>query len=682
MNVDAVVVAGAGNGAGKDIPPRRVDDERLHHGTPQPGTLNPFIAMGRARCSREGRYVFVNRAYAEDMLARPAAEVPGQAIADLIGEAAAGLLEPCVARVLAGETVNLATTLPLRYVGYRTVVMRLIPDIGSDGTVSGWIELVNDVTERTRVERRLYQRDREFKTLVENAPDIIARLDAGLRYLYVNQAIRPALGMNPASFFGRTGGELGLPGAMQTASESAASAAFSSGHEQPASFEVDIAGARRHFSARVIPEFDHIGVVESVLMVVYDITERTRAQRERDRLHAAERAARERAESATQARDQFLAIVSHELRSPLNGIQNWSNVLEGQMKSDAPSVMWRALAGIKNGVDQQVRLIEDLLDATRIMSGNLSLSTQVMEFRPVVEAAIASVSAAAAAKQIDIQRDIHLDGEQVRGDHDRLQQIIWNLLSNALKFTAPKGHVRVSLDRCGNSVRLSVTDDGKGIAAEFLPHMFEWFRRDETSSQRGQDGLGLGLALVRHLCELHGGSVSASSPGLGRGASFEVRLPLLLAGATVPKRLETGDSQRNLPSLAGLRVIVIDDQADAREALAALLTGMRAQVWTFDSGQQALQWLGQHDAGRCADVLVCDIAMPGEDGYATLARIRAHERARGLAAADCLHAVALTAFAQREERLRALDAGFSAHLSKPVSAEDLASALIAVAGAR
>ncbi len=558
------------------------------------------------------------------------------------------------------------------------------PVLDEPGRVTSAIDGLDDPTEHATVERRLYQRDREFKTLVENAPDIIARLDRQLRYLYINRAVEDALGIRPEAFVGLTGRELALPAAMLTAAEAAATAAFASGQEHPAAFEVQSTTGPRHFSARLIPELDLTGeVVESVMMVIYDITERTNAQRERDRLHAAERAARERAEAATRARDQFLAIVSHELRSPLNGIQNWSNVLEGQLSADAPSVMWRALAGIKGGVDQQVRLIEDLLDATRIMSGTLSLATAPIEIRPVVEAAIASVSATAAAKHIELLPDLHLGGERVRADPDRIQQILWNLLSNALKFTPDKGHVKVSLDRVGASVRLRVTDDGKGIAAEFLPHMFDWFRRDETSSQRGQDGLGLGLALVRHLCELHGGTVSASSPGPGRGASFEVRLPMLIdsnaAGSTWSD--EARDSQRPFPSLSGLRVMVIDDQQDALDALSTLLTCMQAQAFSFRSGREALQWMRRRGARRCVDVVLCDIAMPVEDGYDTLASIRALETECGVGADESLRVIALTAFAQREDQERAIRAGFAMHIAKPVGAEELAAAVAQIGDA-
>lgn len=668
-----------------DVTERRADEERLRANELQLRTINDTIPTGIARCSRERRYLFVNRAYAQDVLALPADEAVGRFVSDLIGPEAASTLEPHIERVLAGERVELATTLDFRGVGLRTVTLSLVPECDEAGKVSGWIEVVNDVTERTRVEGKLYQRDREFETLVENAPDIIARLDRNLRYLYINQAIRQALGRDPHGFVGRNGTELDLPSSMRVPLEGAIATAFSSGVEQPAQFELSaMADGQRdthYFNARLIPEFDRSGgIVESVLMVVYDVTERTRAQRERERLHAAERAAREHAEAAARARDQFLAIVSHELRSPLNGIQNWSNVLDTQLSDNAPPIARRALNGIRSGISQQVRLIEDLLDATRIMSGNLSLAPAVIEIRPVVEAAITSVNATAAAKQIELQAELALEGEKVRADPDRVQQIIWNLLSNALKFTPSGGHVRVSLDRVAEWVRLRVEDDGKGIDPDFLPRMFDWFRRDETSSHRGQEGLGLGLALVRHLCELHGGQVFADSPGPGRGSVFEVRLPLLpepferragkIGGAAEP--------QRPLPSLDGLRVALVDDQKDTLDALSVLLSNMGAQVWTFGSGQGVLNWLIRQDGRSVADVVVCDLAMPGEDGYSTLARLRGTEHALGVRESDRLPAIALTAFAHQHERERALGSGFAMHISKPVSGHELADAILRV----
>lgn len=434
-------------------------------------------------------------------------------------------------------------------------------------------------------------------------------------------------------------------------------------------------GEWRWLSVRAILTFNE-RAQPKLYGVCADITDRARVQQDRERLHAAERAARERAESAARARDQFLAIVSHELRSPLNGIQSWSNVLERQLPADAPPTMWRAITGIKNGVNQQVRLIEDLLDATRIMSGNLSLSMTAFEVRPVVEAALASVSALAASRQIEILPDLALTRERMRGDADRMQQIIWNLLSNALKFTPAGGHVWVTLKAVGHQLRLDVTDDGKGIDADFMPHLFEWFRRDETASHRGHDGLGLGLALVRHLTELHGGTVSASSPGVHQGASFEVRLPLLPdLPSSVVAPVDATQRAVALPSLAGLRVMLIDDQADARESVPALLSGLGVSVWAFASGADALTWLSAATQWPPVDVLLCDLAMPVNDGYATLAQIRELEDTRGVPPHARLRALALTAYAQREEHRRALDAGFLMHLSKPVSALDLANAI-------
>lgn len=660
-----------------DISGRRADEERLRDSEHQLRTINDAIPVGIARCSRDGRFLFMNRAYAQGVLASPAGEFVDRPIAEAIGEAAAAVRAPHVERVLTGERVELTTAIDFKGVGRRMVHLRMVPEISPRGDVTGWIEVLNDITERERVEGRLHQREREFKTLVENAPDIIARLDRNLRYLYINRAIESTLDMNPASFVGRTGAELGLPASMLAAISNAAHAALSSGCEQPAGFELELNDQSRYFTARMIPEFDASDRVESVLMVIYDVTERMQAQQERERLHAAECAARERAEAAANARDQFLAIVSHELRSPLNGIQNWTQVLQGQMAAEASAPMWRALAGIKNGVDQQVRLIEDLLDAARILSGKLSLVRRIVRIRPVVENAIASVGAAAAARRIQIATAITVEDEQVYGDPDRLQQIVWNLLSNALKFTEPGGHVRILLDRQQSWACLRVADDGVGVSADFLPHMFDWFGRAETSSQRGKDGLGLGLVLVKHLCTLHGGQISANSAGAGQGASFEVRLPLVdpATAALLPPPTDSAAPASEFPSLEGVGVIVIDDQEDALEALSALLVGMQARVRTFTTGSAFIDWAHQQVPPMDADVVLCDIAMPGQDGYSTLAALRQLEQARGIPERDRLRVIALTAFAQREVRQRTLEAGFTLHLVKPVSADELAKAI-------
>lgn len=307
--------------------------------------------------------------------------------------------------------------------------------------------------------------------------------------------------------------------------------ALRQGQSLDVSFRICIGGSAQHwFNVRgmMVGSDGH----NSLSGVCADITERKRVE-QRSGDHVAEQqaislaraqTAREQAEAAAAARDQFLAVVSHELRSPLAAIQNWSHVLEHQLQGKA-SLQHRAVAGIRTGVEQQVRLIDDLLDATRIMTGKLGLSRASVPLRPVVEAALASVQAAAQRKHIHLGSELRLIDERVDGDPDRLQQIVWNLLNNAIKFTPDHGHVWLTLERHGSHYRLEIGDDGRGIAAALLPQLFERFRSEDTTGHRGQRGLGLGLVIVRHLVDLHAGSVSARSAGLGLGACFTVLLP-------------------------------------------------------------------------------------------------------------------------------------------------------------
>jgi CheY-like chemotaxis protein/nitrogen-specific signal transduction histidine kinase len=397
-----------------------------------------------------------------------------------------------------------------------------------------------------------------------------------------------------------------------------------------------------------------------------------------DDLLARERRARVQAEMATRARDEFLAIVSHELRAPLNGIQSWTHVLEYQVvEGGASPLAQRALNGIKTGIAQQVRLIEELLDVTRMMSGKLRLVKQPLAMLPVIRAAVDSVRAAAAARGIHLESSVTITAEQIDGDADRMQQIIWNLLSNAIKFTPEVGHVWISASRVGKRLCIVVRDSGVGLAPEFLPRLFDRFSQADTSSTRRHNGLGLGLFLVRHLVQLHGGQVEASSPGPGLGSSFTLWLPLRLdqhaAGSDSDARLLP------LPSLSEVRVLVIDDQPEARDSLTALLTGAGAIAFPAASAQAAMTWLRTLSANNFPDILVCDIAMPCEDGYAVLQKIRRWTGADNSQPLQRIPALALTAFAQREDRLRALTAGFQMHVAKPVAAEELIVMIAALA---
>jgi len=537
------------------------------------------------------------------------------------------------------------------------------------------VAAISDITRLRRTEDQLYRREREFKTLVENSPDVIARLGRDMRHLYVSPAIETIFGLTAASCLGKTKAELGFPPPVVAAWGSAVGRAFESGNEQKFEFSQEVRRQPRYFSVRVIPEFDRDGGVESVLAITYDVTERTELEREREQLLRRGREARIQAETAARARDEFLAIVSHELRGPLNGIQSWAHVLENFVReAGGAPLAQRALHGIRTGVGQQVRLIEDLLDVTRMMSGRLRLVKRPFAALPVIQAAVESVREAAAAKNIAITTRYHIVTEKIDGDPDRLQQVVWNLMSNAIKFTPENGTVDVAATCTDGRIRITVADNGAGVAASFLPHIFDRFSQKDTSSTRGHSGLGLGLFLVRHLVELHGGEIQAESAGEGQGTTFTLTLPLratpesytFSAGA----ESDTGDRER-LPSLAGRHVLLVDDQEEAREALASVLTAAGARIFAAASSAEVFRWLPQVADGELPDVLICDIAMPGEDGYAALRRIRAWQSPQGTKPLRRLPALALTAFSQPEDRIHALTAGFQMHLTKPVAPEEL-----------
>ncbi|HEU4622409.1 MAG TPA: PAS domain S-box protein [Burkholderiaceae bacterium] len=660
-----------------DITDRKHQESCLRESEQQLRLITDAAPVGIARCSRDLTYRFVNHAYAQELLGVSAAEATGRSLRELMGERSFAAVRGYIERVLRGERLSYEGNIPLRDGNLRYLHVDYVPETNSHGEVVGWVAVVVDITERKHAEGRLYQREREFETLVENSPDIIARLAPDLRLLYINRAVENTMGGSPSDFIGHTFAELGLPAQMVNAVSEAANAAVIDRREQPCSFDFTRDGVMCHYVARAVPELDQHGNAESVLLIVYDVTDRVEAQHERDQILMREQAARAEAEAAAHARDQFLAIVSHELRSPLNGIQSWTHVLESQLTQPTPS-MQRALAGIRTGVQQQVRLIEDLLDATRIMSGNLSIVKQPVTLLPILETAIASVRGTAQAKRIEVVTQVDLGPQQVEGDPDRLQQIVWNLLSNAVKFTPSGGRIELSAYQDGHDAVIVVKDNGKGIPPDFLPHMFDWFRRSEVASSRRQDGLGLGLALVRHLCDLHHGSVRAQSEGDDCGAIFTVRLPLRETPDISPDRRDR-DQRPAAPrnALDGLRILLVDDQPETREALSIALAAYGADVTTLPSGKDAVAWLEQHTP---PDILVCDIAMPDQDGHVTLQRIRASESRRGIPAEHRLPAIALSAFTQREDRMRALATGFQMHVAKPVAPEELVIVIATLTG--
>jgi len=372
------------------------------------------------------------------------------------------------------------------------------------------------------------------------------------------------------------------------------------------------------------------------------------------------------AREANRLKEEFLSTLSHELRTPLSAMLSWLWML--RRNALEPVAAMRAIEAVDRNARAQARLVDDLLDVSRIVTGKLQLDCRPLELGPVVEAAIDSLAAAAEARAITLVRHIDPAAGRVLGDAGRLQQVIWNLLSNAIKFTPREGRVEVQVCRNGSNVEARVSDTGQGIAPGFLPFVFERFRQADASSTRASGGLGLGLAIVHQLVELHGGSVEASSAGEGQGASFVVRLPV----ATRPEPLPTVSSAapaEDLPGadgkclLDGVRVLMVEDEVDARDALSAIISQAGATVAAVGTAREALSKLTTWRP----DVLVCDIGLPAEDGYALIGKVRALDADRG----GAVPAVALTAYAQANDRARVLAAGFQAHVAKPCEPDQL-----------
>ncbi len=427
-------------------------------------------------------------------------------------------------------------------------------------------------------------------------------------------------------------------------------------------------------SLTVSPVRDARGDIIGASKIARDITERQRAEAERARLLAREQGARERAEAASRAKDEFVAMISHEIRSPLNAILGWAQTLrQGDVDPHATA---RATESIERNARALAQLVEDLLDVSRAITGKLTLNTRPVDLRRSLDAALDSIRPAADAKGISIEVRREPRHTLVTGDGDRLQQILWNLLSNAVKFTPRHGRVTVRMQRLNSHVEVTVRDSGVGIAPDFLPYVFDRFAQAETATARRYGGLGLGLAIVRHLAELHGGSVSATSSGEGLGATFTVRLPIRAIQGEVEDLagVEPGltvDALAMRAVITGLRVMVVDDESETRDLLTTLLQARGAAVLACESAAEALALMDQWQP----DVLVSDIGMPEEDGYSFIARVRKLSTPQ-----RAVPAVALTAHARAEDRMRALAAGYQMHVPKPVQVAELLIVVATLAG--
>ena len=404
-------------------------------------------------------------------------------------------------------------------------------------------------------------------------------------------------------------------------------------------------------TARIVPLRSGDGIVGTI-SIIEDVSERIISEQElRNQILVSERA-RVVAEDASRLKDEFLATLSHEIRTPLNAVLGWTQILRSQNVVRSPE---HALKVIERNAQSQLRLVDDLLDMARILSGKLRLEITAIDIQSVIQAAVDVVAPAAEAKRVAIRSRFQDAAIPVNADSDRLQQAIWNVMSNAVKFTGEGGTIDLAVTRDGSVVTIVIADSGRGISPDFLPFVFDRFRQADASASRRHGGLGLGLALTRQIIELHGGSITAESAGTDKGATFSIRLPMADRLAQIATVERVG---LNKGTLAGVTVLVVDDSRDGREMMEVALLGYGAQVFAFESTDAAMVALESGDVSP--DILVSDIGMPGIDGYELIRRVRTAP-----APIRSTPAVAVTAYADPEDRIRALAAGYQLHLSKP-----------------
>ncbi|HEX8745606.1 MAG TPA: PAS domain S-box protein [Pyrinomonadaceae bacterium] len=596
-------------------------------------------------------------------------EAVGQNVSMLVPEEGRAELARIMEKLRAGESIEHFETVRRAKDGQMLDVALTISLIKNDvGEIIGASTIARNITGQKQAEER-------FRLAVEAAPNAMVMADEAGTIVLINSQAERLLGYSRDELVGQSveilvPERLRGPHPEQRRAFSESPMARRMGHGR------DLHALRK--DGREIPVEIGLNPIETdkgslILSSIVDITERRLAETERERLLALERQARLEAEEANRLKDEFLATLSHELRTPLTAMLGWTRMLRTRMLDENTSQ--HALETIERNVRSQTQLIEDLLDVSRIITGKLRLETRPVELASVIEAAIDSVQPAAEAKEIVLERQLDPTASPVPGDPARLQQVVWNLLSNAVKFTPKGGRVLVALERSESYAAISVTDTGIGISHEFLPYVFDRFRQADSSSTRSHGGLGLGLAIVRHLVEIHGGAVEAASHGPQRGASFTVKLPLMAVNIRGDEAVEGGGHGTRgdgamlecPPLLRGLRVLVVDDEEDARQLLRAILVQCEAVVETAANAGQAIE------AVRRArpDVLITDIGMPGEDGYDLLKRLRADLDPK----VKELPAIALTGYASEGDRMRSLAAGFQIHLTKPVDPQSLVAAL-------
>jgi PAS domain S-box-containing protein len=533
------------------------------------------------------------------------------------------------------------------------------------------------VTEPRRERRR--DTAEHMRAVLDGALEAVIGMDATGRVTFWNPMATQMFGWSREEALGQILSDLIIPPALREAHQLGLERYARTGEASLLNRRLEVTGLRKdgtEFPVELAVTPLREGEYITFHAFIRDITESKRAEAEREGLLADTEHARDQAEAASQAKDQFLATLSHELRTPLTAIVGWVYLLRaGQLD---PETIARGLQTIERNAMLQAQLVSDILDMTRIMAARFRLVVRPVDLTPLLAAAIDSLMPAARAKGLRVQPVLDPSAGPVLGDPDRLQQVFWNLLSNAIKFTAEGGRVQVKLAVVDGSAEVTVEDDGVGIPADFVPHVFELFRQRDSSNTRAHGGLGLGLSVVRHLVELHGGTVVAESPGEGRGATFTVRLPLLKAAdQTVPRSSaeappDVAPPAPDLPSLEGVTVLLVDSGQGVREVVTDVLRRSGARVETAGSSQEALDVLLRVRP----DMLVTEIDLPDESGYALLRKVRSLPEDGG----GRTPAAVLTTHSRVEDRVEALLAGFQMHLAKPVQPAELVAVVANLVG--
>ncbi|KAF3890724.1 MULTISPECIES: ATP-binding protein [Nostocales] len=611
----------------------------------------------------EQRYRFNSQKY-EEWFGQPVTAIYGKPMWEVLGDTAYERVRPYVEQVLSGEQVTYESEVAYQYGGTRYIYATYVPRFDNRGNVEGFVALVNDISNLKQVEIALRKSEERLKVAQLAAKIGAWDWDLATGSVFWSEEYYTLYGLDPSipSTY-----ENWLATVIESDRENADRSVREALQQQQShlNFEFRICHPTqgiRWFGFLSQIFYNSNGKPQRAIGISIDITDRKAAETEREQLLAREQAAREQAETANRIKDEFLAVLSHELRSPLNPILGWSKLLQiGNL--DAAQTT-QALATIERNAKLQSELIEDLLDVSRILQGKLTLNVTAVSLTPILRAAIETVRLAAEAKLIKIETNLSANLGQILGDATRLQQIIWNLLSNAVKFTPEGGRVKVQLEPVDNQAQITVVDTGKGIPANFLPYVFDYFRQADGSTTRQFGGLGLGLAIVRHLVELHGGTICAASRGEGLGATFTVRLPLI----PIQPMVEPADNlSEQALDLSGVQVLLVDDEADSRDFISFVLEQAGAKVIAATTAGEAFAAFTQSHP----DAILSDIGMPDMDGYMLLQQIRALP----VEQMGQIPALALTAYAGDFNQQKALQAGFQQHLAKPVEPEVLVAAI-------